>query len=186
MQVFTGYRQSGPDELRPVGETEFAAAFAEGCVRRDARTELPTGIASYAKLLLGDRVAPALEAHVQAGGAQLRGTRRIAARDHYLVSVMYPQRPLVLLMEPKFHDGLARLQQLGLSFDCIIFHTQLNEVATRADACPDVPIVLKHCGSPLGIGPYAGKRGEIFDIWAAGCAIEQGRFWNWWIVLDTV
>ncbi len=168
VQAFAGYRHSGPEEMRPVGETEFAAAFADECVRRGSHTQLPAGIVSYAELLLGDRVAPVLEAHVEAGGGRFRGIRRIAARDHYVVSVMYPQPPLGMLMEPRFHDGMARLKQLGLSFDCFIFHTQLHELAVLADACPDVPIVLNHCGSPLGIGPYAGKRQEIFDIWAAG------------------
>ena len=30
---------------------------------------------------------------------------------------------------------------------------------------PDTTIVVDHLGTPLGIGPYAGRRDEIFDVW---------------------
>jgi len=44
-----------------------------------------------------------------------------------------------------------------------------------ARAFPRQPIVLNHVGGPLGIGPFAGKREEIFPVWRkaiqelAGC-----------------
>ena len=36
-----------------------------------------------------------------------------------------------------------------------------------AHACPDARIVLGHGGGPLGYGPYAGKRDEVFRSWKA-------------------
>ena len=29
-------------------------------------------------------------------------------------------------------------------------------------------IILNHIGAPLGIGPYAGKRAEVFQAWSGG------------------
>ena len=29
-------------------------------------------------------------------------------------------------------------------------------------------IILDHVGGPLGIGPYAGKQAEVFDVWQIG------------------
>ena len=34
-----------------------------------------------------------------------------------------------------------------------------------ARAVPDLPIVLNHLGGPLAVGPYRGKRDEVFLIW---------------------
>jgi predicted TIM-barrel fold metal-dependent hydrolase len=40
-------------------------------------------------------------------------------------------------------------------------------VVDLARGCPDTPIVLGHVGGPLGYGPYAGKRDEVFRSWKA-------------------
>jgi predicted TIM-barrel fold metal-dependent hydrolase len=39
-----------------------------------------------------------------------------------------------------------------------------------AKAFPNTPIVLNHIGGPLGIGPYARRRGEVFQAWKNGIA----------------
>jgi L-fuconolactonase len=52
-----------------------------------------------------------------------------------------------------------------LSFDVWCYHPQLLEVAQLADACPDTTIIVNHLGGVLGIGPYAGKREEVFEQW---------------------
>ena len=41
----------------------------------------------------------------------------------------------------------------------------LLRYAGLAKAFPDTTIILDHFGGPLGIGPYAGKRDEIFPVW---------------------
>ena len=72
-------------------------------------------------------------------------------------------------------EGFARLGPLGLSFDAWMYHTQLGELVDVARAFPGTPIVLDHVGGPIGLGPYAGKRGEVFAAWSekirelAGC-----------------
>jgi predicted TIM-barrel fold metal-dependent hydrolase len=49
----------------------------------------------------------------------------------------------------------------------IYFH-QLAEVLAFANACPGLPIIINHCGGPLGIGVYAGRREEVLVQWRTG------------------
>jgi predicted TIM-barrel fold metal-dependent hydrolase len=64
-------------------------------------------------------------------------------------------------------EGFARLAPLGLSFDAWMYHTQLGELVDLARAFPETPIVLDHVGGAIGLGPYAGKRDEVFAEWSA-------------------
>jgi predicted TIM-barrel fold metal-dependent hydrolase len=75
-----------------------------------------------------------------------------------------------LLAENTFRRGFACLQRYGLSFDAWLYHPQLPELVELARAFPDVTIVLDHIGGPLGVGPYKGKRDEVFQVWSKGIA----------------
>ncbi len=57
------------------------------------------------------------------------------------------------------------MEKLGLSFDAYIYHPQLHELADLANEFPGVTIILNHVGGPLGVGPYASKRDQIFEEW---------------------
>src|SRR5262249_54370539 len=46
-----------------------------------------------------------------------------------------------------------------------LLHTQIEELADLAAAFPDTTIIMDHIGGPIGIGPYADKRREVFGIW---------------------
>ena len=72
-----------------------------------------------------------------------------------------------LYARPEFRAGLARLSALGLSLDAWQFHPQLPGTIALARACPQASIVLCHCGGPLGYGPYAGKKDDVFKAWRA-------------------
>ena len=61
---------------------------------------------------------------------------------------------------------MPELAPLGLSFDAMIYHPQLDEVTDLARAFPETHIVLDHIGAPIGIGVYAGRRAEEFPGWA--------------------
>ena len=39
-----------------------------------------------------------------------------------------------------------------------------------ARAFPETALVLDHVGGPLGIGPYEGRRAEVFAVWKADLA----------------
>ena len=51
-----------------------------------------------------------------------------------------------------------------------MYFTQLGELVDLARAFPETPIVLDHVGGPIGIGPYAGKRDEVFAEWKRSIA----------------
>ena len=74
------YRDSGPEELRPVGETEFVERVANESAARGDATRLCAGIVGYADLTAGAAVQEVLEAHRAASG-RFRGIRHSAARD---------------------------------------------------------------------------------------------------------
>jgi L-fuconolactonase len=108
-----------------------------------------------------------LEAHLRAAGERFKGVRHCsvwdADRSIKLTPFDYPPR---LLGDAKFRAGFARLARYGLSFDSLIYHTQIPELTDLADAFPDTLIVLDHIGVPLGIGAaYAGRRDEVFNAW---------------------
>ena len=162
-------RATGPEELRPVGETEFvngvAAMSASGIY---GKTKVCAGIVGHADLTLGSRVEPVLAAHIRAGGDRFRGIRHITAwdGDDSIRNPAYSPPP-GLLADKAFREGFAVLARLGLSFDAWLYHPQINELTDLARAFPRAKIVLNHVGGPIGIGPYAGKRKEVFAAWAA-------------------
>ena len=72
-----------------------------------------------------------------------------------------------LYRDATFRQGLAVLDRMGLTFDAWVYHPQIGDVVDLARAFPDLPIVLNHVGGPIGIGPYAGHRDEVFAAWSA-------------------
>jgi predicted TIM-barrel fold metal-dependent hydrolase len=161
------YRAAGPVEMRPVGEVEFAngvAAVAESGTF--GKTKVCAGIVAYADLMLGAQVERVLEAMIMAGGGRFRGIRYISAsHPDEAARGSSINRPAGLLMNGKVREGFSRLHPLGLSFDAWMYFTQLGELVDLARAFPETPIVLNHVGGAIGIGPYAGKRDQVFSEW---------------------
>ena len=161
------YRAAGPEEMRPVGETEFVAGIA---AMSDSgaygKTRVAAGIVGYADLTLGDRVEPVLEAHLRAGGGRFRGVRHSAGwdADPIIGNSRHDMQPH-LYQRPDFREGLARLTRLGLSFDAWLYHPQLGDVIDLARTFPATPMVMGHVGGFLGYGPYGGKRDAEFPKW---------------------
>ncbi|HEX2152118.1 MAG TPA: amidohydrolase family protein, partial [Stellaceae bacterium] len=126
-------------------------------------------IVGHADLMLGAAVERVLEAMITAGGGRFRGIRYItASHPDEAARGSSINRPAGLLMEPKIREGFAKLHPLGLSFDAWMYFTQLGELVDLARAFPATPIVLNHVGGAIGIGPYAGKRDEVFAQWRRG------------------
>ncbi|GAF43598.1 amidohydrolase family protein [Rhodococcus wratislaviensis] len=155
-----GYRTSGPESFRPVGETDFV-------VRADPKG-LVAGIVGFADLTKPD-VDDVLAAHIEAGRGRFRGIRHVCAWDEDpTIRTSYTNPSPTLLADPTFRAGIAALGRAGLSFDAWVYHPQLSDLAELARACPEVTIVVDHLGGPLGIGPYAGRRNEVLDVWRLG------------------
>ena len=159
-----GYRNEGPEHLRPVGETERVAAVAAASTASGG-AEI-RGIVSFADMTLGDAVDEVLDAHVEAGGGRFRGIRHATALDPDRRIARAHTRPTAALMsDPTFRKGVTRLGARGLSFDAWLYHPQISELAGLARAVPGCTFVLDHLGGPLGTGPYEGHRAEMLEGW---------------------
>ena len=159
------YRTEGPEALRPVGETDYVRGMAEA---NSSPRRICAGIVGYADLRLGTAVREVLEAHRKAGGGRFKGIRQ-QAQYHLEIGPLARLAPAEgLLLDPAFREGFAELAPLGLRFDAWLYFTQLGELAALAGAFPETRIVVNHIGAPLGIGPYAGRRNEVFDAWRSG------------------
>jgi predicted TIM-barrel fold metal-dependent hydrolase len=163
------YRARGAEAFRPVGEVEFANGVAAMSASGGyGPAQICAGIISHTNLLLGDGAKAVLEAEIVAGQGRFRGIRHSSAWDaEAAVASMYATRPKGLLLDATFRKGFVCLAPLGLSFDAWLFHPQLGEFVDLARAFPDTKIVLDHCGGPVGLGRFAGKREETFATWKA-------------------
>jgi predicted TIM-barrel fold metal-dependent hydrolase len=167
MECKAMYRKGAEPALQPLGEVEFVNGIAAMSASGEfGPTRVAAGIVGYADLGLGSAVRPVLEAEIAAGGGRFRGVRNISvwhpvpeARGSSVTS------PPDVLTRPAFHEGLRALTSLGLSFDAWMYHTQLGELTAVARAHPGATIVLNHAGGAIGIGPYAGRRDEVFAEW---------------------
>jgi L-fuconolactonase len=161
-------RQSGPPALRPVGEAEFVAGMAAmSASGLFGPTQICAAFVGAADLTLGSAVDNVLDELALASGGRLRGIRVAAAWDAD-ASINVGGRahaPRGLLLDARFRAGFARLAARNLVYDAWQYHPQLPELCSLADAFPSVPIVVNHCGGPLGIGAYAAA--ETFAHWKA-------------------
>jgi predicted TIM-barrel fold metal-dependent hydrolase len=169
IQCHSMHRASGPEEMRPIGETEFvngvAAMSASGGY---GKTKICAGIVSFADLRLGARVKPVLEAHLRAGGDRFRGIRHSVTWDAD-PTVLNPATRATqgLMADRAFREGFSCLAPLGLTFEAWLYHPQIDELTALAQASPGTKIVLNHVGGPLAIGAYSGRRDEMFARWSA-------------------
>ena len=168
VECHSQYRTSGPEELRSVGEVEFVEGIAAANETAGNDTAVAAAIVGNADLMLGDRVEPVLEALSEAGKGRFRGIRCTAAWDASPEITTARANSAGMLANAEFRQGLACLERMSLTFDCIVYHPQLPEVADMARAFPGLTVILNHVGRPLGIGPYAGRREELMPEWRAG------------------
>jgi L-fuconolactonase len=121
------YRGSGPEELKPLGETERLEGIARS---RPADLRSPTAIASaivaYADLTLGEAVRSVLDAHLEASPARLRGIRCSTQWDDTGTARSVERSGM--LLEPSFRKGVACLGRADLSFEAWL--------AARSAHCP--------------------------------------------------
>jgi L-fuconolactonase len=161
-------RADGPEELRPVGETEFAGGIAAMCASGNyGPLRACHRIVSTANLLLGAGVRPVIEAHAAAGGERFRGIRMSTAWSTEGL-FGFPSDPSLqgLMTRPAYREGAAVLSEMGYSLDAWCLHTQLEELMALADALPDLQIVLDHVGTPESQGKWQSRQDEAHEQWA--------------------
>lgn len=161
------YHADGDPALRFVGETEFVQGVAAMSASGDyGPVRACSGIVSRADLTRGADVPRLLDAHIAASPNRFRGIRHASAYDpNPEIRRSHTAPPPGLLADAAFRRGFAELEKRGLCFDAWLYHHQIPELTALARAFPSATIVLDHFGGPLGIGPYAGKRAEIFAQW---------------------
>ena len=157
-----------PGELRPVVDGFLRAWPIE--FRRGAIKTRGAAIVGHANLTLGVK-AGCLQG-LAASPDRFRGIRHSTIWD--ASDALRSDAQQGLLTDSHFRRGFAWLGKLNLSFDAWLYHPQLPELAALAQAFPEVTIVLNHIAAPLGVGPYAGKRDEVFKVWSRGIAALAG------------
>ena len=161
------YRADGPEEFKPIGETEFVNGMAAMCASGTyGPIRACAGIVGHADLTAGAAVSAVLEAHLKTAGDRFRGIRHSASYD------VDPEvlGPLVrvgpgLYLQKNFREGYAQLARFKLSFDAWLLEPQLPELIDLARHFPETPVILDHVGTPLGVASYGGRREERFSLW---------------------
>jgi L-fuconolactonase len=173
----SGWRKTGPEAMRPVGEVEMIVGLTGAPIQtRHGSCQVAAGIVSHADLTLGDGVGNVLEEQLKAGQGRLRGVRHRTATDDGTVGAFIKDRPTPHLMSDRaFRRGFAQLDRFGLSFDAWIYHTQLGELVELADAFPNTTIVVDHVGAPIGVADFRPKSAEVLGAWEKGLRALAAR-----------
>lgn len=163
----TMFRQDGPDQFKVLGETEFVNGMAAMSASGEfGARRIAAGIVGTAYLRTGDAVAGVLDAQIAVAGGRFKGIREGAFWDQ---SPEVPNHrtnpPPGLYLAPDFRKGFAHLAPRGLSFEALCYHPQLPDVIDLARAFPGTSIILNHLGCPIGVGPYAGRKDDVFSDW---------------------
>jgi predicted TIM-barrel fold metal-dependent hydrolase len=169
VQARAFHRADGPEELRPVGETQFAAGVAAMCESGFyGEVRVCAAIVGHADLTRGAAAGAVLDAHLAAGNGRFRGIRHSATwdPDPEMLNPAYAP-PEDMLDSPGFRAGFAELARRGLSFEAWLYFHQIPRLVRLAQDFPGVPIVLNHCGGVLGIRGYAARREEVRAAWTA-------------------
>ena len=137
------YRTTGPERLRPVGETEWVAGIAGESAAGTAGQAVVGGIVSFADLRLGERLGEVLDAHEEAGAGLFRGIRHAGAR-HPQPDASYSTpavgAPAGLFLDSAFQEGVRLLGRRGYTYESWHYHTQQRDYRELALAAPDTTI----------------------------------------------
>jgi len=139
-------------EVRLVKSVHITAAHTTGDPTAETRWlqqmadqhGFPHGIVVSAALELAG-----LEQHLeeQAAFPNVHGVRQIVSW-HENPTFNFTARPDVMT-DPAWRNGFGLLAKYELSFDLMLFPTQLPDALALAHAFPDTQIILNHTGSPV-------------------------------------
>lgn len=165
MECGTSYRQDGPPETQPLGETEFVAGITAST--QNSKPAVAAGIVGFVDLCSPSQIEKVLEAHIQAGRGRFRGIRQSCTWDPN-PNIISMGKAAGMMTDITFRRNFARLKEYGLVFDAWQYFTQLNDLSSLAVTFPDISIIINHTGGIIGTGPYAGKKDEVFRKWQQG------------------
>ena len=165
MECNSEYLAEGPEHLRAVGETQFVTDAAHRS--RDTGKAEIAAIVAHADLTQEEGIIrEVIDAHDTVSNGLFRGIRHGGAHDPDKVTRWGDSTADPNLYErPAFRAGVRLLGELGFTYDTWHYHFQNKAYADLARAAPDTLMILDHFGSPVGVGPYADRRDEIFAEW---------------------
>ena len=143
------------DHLESVGESRGVAAIA-------STAQLPLHIIAFTNLCQTvEQTREALRHHVAAAQGRLRGIRNCLTWDpsDEMVSQRMKGIPEHVSQTVEFRKSFGVLQEFGLLFETYLYHPQIGDLQSLAEAFPDQTIILNHVGFPLGSGPWADSEG---------------------------
>lgn len=162
------YGKTVPDMMKHLGEVEFANGMAAVAASQAyGQTLVAAGIVGGADLTYGAEIAELLDAQIATASRRYRGIRLITKwdADEKLNNGRYVIEP-GLLAHPTFRAGFAMLGPRNLSFDAMVYHHQLLELAELARAFPDTTINLNHIGGFVGkTRTYVEREPEALAHW---------------------
>jgi predicted TIM-barrel fold metal-dependent hydrolase len=164
VECMSQYRPDGPEHLRCVGETAYVARLAGEAARTGGSRIL--GIVGAADLRRTETLDETISEHLRAGEGLFRGIRHSAAHDPSPdIRISHHRPPPGLYRCEAFRTGFRLLARHDLTFDAWLYHPQIDDLVDLAGTFPETRIVCDHFGGPLGVGPYAGRRRQVFDDW---------------------
>lgn len=168
VECLNSYRESGSKHLRSLGEAQFFVDLIRD--PDSALRNIVTGFVGNGDLALGHDLADVLDGYADIAGESFRGVRYCVAwdKDERIHTAFETHRGM--LLQSNLGDSVAYLRHRGLSLDLWVYFTQLDEVKHFLAKNPGVEVVLNHCGGPIGVGRFAGKREEVFCSWRKGLA----------------
>lgn len=167
------YRKNATALMAPLGEVEFAnGAAAMAASSTYNSTLVCAGIVGTADISVGAAVAEVLDAQIAAGGGRFRGIR-VSTKwdaDDELNTTRYIV-PRDVMQDKDFRAGFAMLAPRKLSFDAMIYHPQILELAALARAFPDTTIVLNHIGGLIAsTRTYLARKDAAIAQWQSHMA----------------
>ena len=162
--VFIEATGKAEDGHRPALSPLQEAEIADG-VARDYRglPRLCAAIVAHADLGKGAAVESDLRRLLDVSSF-VRGIRHSVARD----PAVRQFAPAGLMRDPAYREGFRILQQVGMTYDAWVYHSQLEDLADLLRAFPEAPVALNHLGGRIGIGHYASAREDVDRQWRKG------------------
>mmetsp|Transcript_58145 Transcript_58145/g.123481 ORF Transcript_58145/g.123481 Transcript_58145/m.123481 type:complete len:406 (-) Transcript_58145:154-1371(-) len=131
---------------QPAGEVDM--------VSEERRKNLPLlkGVIAFVDLRLGVEIEPVLKRYSQ--NSLVKGIRHNLAfsSDPMVLDGTHTSRDTAF--KTSFRAGFALLHKYGFSYDCWLYHDQVEALADLARCFPETTIIANHIATPLAIAPH--------------------------------
>lgn len=166
LQCWEGHRETGPEHMKPVGETEWVDGIAKEAAKDPKAVQIGAIMGTGELRGSEAEVHEFLDAHI-AASKLFRGIRQIAAFDDSGSDLLSMEGvPNARLYDdPAFRRGFKILSDKGLVFDAYHYYHQTPCFTDMVRAFPGTTFVIDHLGTPLGVGAYKNRGDEVFAQW---------------------